>query len=233
MTRVLLVALLLSPTVALAAAPPGTRRVEADELNVRSGPSTRHRILGRLDQGTRVEEKQVRGAWARIEFKGRAGWVHRSFLAGSGVKEPKRPRSRRGFIQLPASGEGFGTYSPSSERWGVPRLIYGLERVAEGWYHPQRPRMMVGDISRQNGGRLAGHLSHRGGKDVDVLPLRRDRRAIDVSVGQSAYSRARTRTLLGLFRSELPIALILFNDRAIRGTTPWPGHSDHFHARVR
>jgi murein endopeptidase len=144
-----------------------------------------------------------------------------------------RTRSGRGFIQLKGSGTGFGAYSLPSKRWGVPRLVYGVERAAARWQHPQRPRMMIGNISLRNGGRLPPHVSHRDGVDVDILPLRRDKLATNVVVGQRAYSRTRTRTVMTLIRQEVRVRLILFNDRGIGGTIPWPGHSNHFHTRVR
>ena len=40
--------------------------------------------------------------------------------------------------------------------------------------HPHAPRVVVGDISRDGGGRMDDHVSHQNGLDVDVyFPRRR------------------------------------------------------------
>ncbi|MCL5998924.1 MAG: SH3 domain-containing protein [Chloroflexi bacterium] len=46
-------------------------------VNVRSGPGTRYRVLGRLKSGQVVQVlgTDEKGAWQRIDFQGREGWV--------------------------------------------------------------------------------------------------------------------------------------------------------------
>src|SRR5204862_4705881 len=44
--------------------------------------------------------------------------------------------------------------------------------------HPHAPRVVIGDISREGGGRLDDHLSHQNGLDVDVYFPRRDGRLL-------------------------------------------------------
>ena len=172
------------------------------------------------------------GSWRKISFGGRQAWCHGSYLGGSGSSGGStRPTSRRGFIQLAASGRGFYNYSPASDRWGTTRLIYGLERIGRRW-SGQGPRMGVGDISLANGGPMPGHVSHQLGVDVDVKPVRNDGSTAPVTIYQSAYSRTLTQRLLNLFVAELRIRLILFNDTRTRPTQTWPNHHNHFHARI-
>lgn len=209
------------------------RYVVDDRAPVHSGPAARFRDLGVLQRGEPVVVRDEQPSWRRIDYGSRVGWVHLSHLGDTPPKPRPRVRSRAGFIQLSASGPGRGTYTVSSERWGRPRLVYGLERVGADFANPARPRMMIGDISRRNGGFFPPHASHRNGTDVDVLPVRKTKSEAGVTIYQSAYSRARTRTLLRLFRKHMRIALVLFNDRGVGGVMPWPNHHHHFHARVR
>lgn len=214
--------------------------VTAVALNVRTGPSTRYRDVGTLARSTPVVVRSEQGGWKRIDFAGRSAWVHGSFLADAGTGPvspvpPTRPRSRAGFIQLAAAGEGFYCYSPANRRWGTPTFVYGIERVARRWAReqPGRPRLGVGDISLMNGGDISGHVSHERGVDADFRPVRNDGREDPVAWTQSSYSRADTQRVIDLFADELSLVYVFFNDRRTRRTTPWPNHDGHFHVRIR
>lgn len=54
--------------------------------------------------------------------------------------------------------------------FGTIRTIALLNKVVAKYKRSYRkgPKVVVGDISRHGGGRLGRHLSHRGGRDVDV-----------------------------------------------------------------
>ncbi|MCO5165604.1 MAG: penicillin-insensitive murein endopeptidase [Planctomycetes bacterium] len=141
--------------------------------------------------------------------------------------------SKAGYIQLPASGSGYYGYRGANARWGQPRLVYGIERIGRRFAGANAGDMGVGDLSLQNGGPIPGHKSHQVGIDVDVRPVRTDKARQPVTINDKEYSQQHTRTLIGLFQSELQIALILFNDSKIPGVRHWPNHHNHFHARVR
>ena len=51
-------------------------RVDADSLNIRSGPSLSYSVRGSLSDSTVVEVLETSGSWARIN----KGWVHSDFL---------------------------------------------------------------------------------------------------------------------------------------------------------
>lgn len=217
--------------------------VTAGALNVRAGAGTGYRLIGTLNQGARVAVRASSGEWRRIDFNGQAAWVHGAYLgAASGAPPPattppppsgRRPTSRAGFIQLPASGPGFYCYNTSLRRWGTPTMVYGLERIGRRWASEQAgaPRMGIGDISAQNGGKISGHASHQRGVDVDVRPVRTSGESA-VTRFQSSYSRTRTQALVRMFRAELPITHIFFNDPNVSGVSRWPNHDNHFHART-
>jgi hypothetical protein len=97
----------------------------------------------------------------------------------------------RDSVQLPAEGRDFVTWdgpkrrSPSRgwRRFGTDRVIRVVLKVAAEYRaaNPDAPRMVVGDLSRPNGGPFVprygglGHRSHQNGLDVDVFYPRRDR----------------------------------------------------------
>lgn len=140
------------------------------------------------------------------------------------------PRSAAGYVQLPAAGPGFGTYSPAGSRWGTSTTIYGLLRIGQRWAG-RGPRMMVGDISLARGGKMPGHASHRRGVDVDVRPVRNDGGEGPVTYQSAAYSAPLTYELLKLFRAELDLSVVYFNDRRAPQVRKCKGHDNHFHAR--
>jgi uncharacterized protein YraI len=217
------------------------KAVSADSLNVRSGGATRFRALGHLPRGARVAVRASSGDWRRIDFEGRAGWVHGAYLVTPGTTpvtpQPapgSRPTSRAGFIQLRASGPGFRSIAPASRRWGTPTMVYGLERIAARWaaQEPTAGRMSIEDISFENGGPISGHASHQRGVDADVWPIRTDGSEGAVTRFQSAYSRTRTTALLRLVQAELPVTHIFWNDSTAPGVSDWPNHDNHFHVRT-
>jgi penicillin-insensitive murein endopeptidase len=73
--------------------------------------------------------------------------------------------------ELPASGDGFRWQNPEGHHYGVPRLVTAIADAAAR-VERQRPGgapLMVGDLSAKTGGKIAGHRSHRNGRDADLL----------------------------------------------------------------
>jgi penicillin-insensitive murein endopeptidase len=58
----------------------------------------------------------------------------------------------------------------SARSYGHPSLVLMLDRSARQVAQASRPRMkmLVGDLSREQGGPLDGHASHQSGRDADV-----------------------------------------------------------------
>jgi len=222
------------------------QRVTAGSLNVRSGAGTRFRVLGALGRGVAVSVLGRSGSWRLISFEGRQAYVHGRYLSASQSTStrpspsrpaPSRPQgrtSRAGYLQLPASGPGFYSYARQSRRWGQPRMIYAIQRVALRLSR-ELPggRMAVGDISFEKGGRISGHRSHRLGVDVDVRPLQKGRGEGATTIFRSNYSHARTQRAIDLFVQEARVKNVFFNDRRTRHTQRWPNHDNHFHVRIR
>jgi penicillin-insensitive murein endopeptidase len=72
--------------------------------------------------------------------------------------------------ELPREGPGFHWLRQDDRHFGLPRFVRALERAA-GLVSKERPGglLAVGDLSKRGGGQLLPHLSHRTGRDVDLL----------------------------------------------------------------
>jgi penicillin-insensitive murein DD-endopeptidase len=71
---------------------------------------------------------------------------------------------------LPSKGDGFARLRRDERHFGTPRLIAAIEHAASV-VAKERPGsvLVVGDLSVDHGGRLLPHLSHRTGRDADLL----------------------------------------------------------------
>jgi penicillin-insensitive murein DD-endopeptidase len=89
-------------------------------------------------------------------FHGPIGMPHRGVLTDADA--------------LPRSGLGFAWLRDDERHYATPRFVHAIERAAEA-VAVARPGAMlaVGDLSVKSGGRLMPHLSHRTGRDADLL----------------------------------------------------------------
>ena len=80
------------------------------------------------------------------------------------------------------SGFGFIKIAqPRNRHWGTRDLVEVLEQTAR-WMaslFPNGERLQISDLSARHGGKITRHASHQNGLDVDLSPLRRDRREQD------------------------------------------------------
>ncbi|MBX3207979.1 MAG: penicillin-insensitive murein endopeptidase [Labilithrix sp.] len=90
------------------------------------------------------------------QFAGSIGMPHRGVLTAS--------------TELPAEGEGYKWLRQDDRHHGLPRFVKAIERAA-GTVARERPGAVlgVGDLSTRTGGQLLPHLSHRTGRDADLL----------------------------------------------------------------
>lgn len=77
--------------------------------------------------------------------------------------------SLRNGVQLPEAAGLYKIWFPE-KAWGTQDMIDVITVAAEemAWMMPEADPIVVGDISRKDGGYLEGHKSHRGGMDVDL-----------------------------------------------------------------
>jgi penicillin-insensitive murein endopeptidase len=76
-----------------------------------------------------------------------------------------------GGLELPKEGPGFRWFNRAGHHYGVARLVTALAEAA-AIVEDERPGgapLLVGDLSKRLGGQIAGHRTHRSGRDVDLL----------------------------------------------------------------
>lgn len=122
--------------------------------------------------------------------------------------------------------------------WGTAAAIGQIEAAAVTVVAQSHGRVAIGDIGFEYGGTISGHTSHRYGLDVDVRPMRTDKRQCSWggSYRTATYDRAATRDLVKAVRAAAPghVRLIWFNDPVLvrEGLVRWhTGHDDHLHIR--
>jgi hypothetical protein len=136
--------------------------------------------------------------------------------------------------QLPLPSAGlYGTHT-AARRFAIAQTIRILTEVGQIWdgRHAGAP-VGIGDISKEGGGQISGHASHRKGIDVDVRPLRKDEEEQPVTIDQAAYSRELTQELVDLVDANpmLAVQFVFFNDSQIQGAQHEDNHDNHLHFR--
>jgi hypothetical protein len=145
-----------------------------------------------------------------------------------------------GFQLLPQvapedNGVGYYSYSVTDRQFGTPATIKMLQDVALA-FHQARPelRVGIGDISFRDGSVMKPHKSHRGGRNIDIRPLRKDGMKRGVSFTESgSYDREATRLLAQTLFAHPNVRKILFNDPKIEGVKPFKDHDNHFHVETK
>jgi hypothetical protein len=67
--------------------------VKAAQLNVRSGPSLDHAVVGRLKMGAKVEPLETKGEWVAIKAPpGTSGWVSAQYVELNPIEPVGQPR---------------------------------------------------------------------------------------------------------------------------------------------
>lgn len=119
--------LLIGGTVATAAWP---ATVTAD-VNVRSGPGTKYRVVTSLPAGTRVDVASCGGSWCRIG----GGYVSARYLSrGRGTSVVVRPSQSYFYNDYYGGGYGYGYYAGPGY-WG-PGYIGGPGYWGPGYWGP-------------------------------------------------------------------------------------------------
>lgn len=72
-------------------------------------------------------------------------------------------------VQLPVRDDIYLLRRPQ-HAYGTQQMVDIITSAAEevAWLVPEADPIVIGDISKHGGGPLQGHLSHRGGIDVDI-----------------------------------------------------------------
>ena len=146
--------------------------------------------------------------------------------------------------QLPIEGRDWVTWNPITDsRPNLPTRVYGNEHTirtivsvtrAYRAAHPHAPRVVIGDISRERGGRMDDHVSHQNGLDVDVYFPRRDR-TLRAPTATTQIDHRLAQDLLDQFAAAGAQKIFVGYSSGFRGPAevvmPWPGHDYHMHVR--
>ena len=146
--------------------------------------------------------------------------------------------------QLPVEGPDWVTWNPSTDSVpNLPRRLYGNERTirtivsviaAYRTAHAGAPRVVVGDISLRDGGRMDEHVSHQNGLDVDVYYPRLDRH-LSAPIATGQIDRRLAQDLLDRFVAAGAQVVFVGYATGLRGPSgvvvPYPNHENHMHVR--
>jgi len=149
-----------------------------------------------------------------------------------------------GGTQFPVAGGDWVTWNPATDSVpNEPHRLYGNERTVRtlisviGAYrasHPDAPRVVVGDLSFRDGGRMDQHVSHQNGLDVDVYYPRRDRH-LSAPIATSQVDHALAQDLLDRFVAAGAQVIFVGFGTGLRGPSgvvvPYPNHENHMHVR--
>ncbi len=146
--------------------------------------------------------------------------------------------------QLPVEGPDWVTWNPVTDSVpNLPHRLYGNERTvrtilsvisAYRAAHADAPRVVVGDISFRDGGRMDEHVSHQNGLDVDVYYPRLDRH-LSAPIATSQIDRHLAQDLLDRFVAAGVQIVFVGYSTELRGPSgvvvPYPNHENHMHLR--
>jgi murein endopeptidase len=147
--------------------------------------------------------------------------------------------------QLPVAGPDWVTWNPVTDRSpNAPSRLYGHERVIRAIVsvahayraeNPGAPRVLVGDVSRKEGGPMRDeHVSHQNGLDVDVYLPRRDG-TLRAARSHDQIDHRRAQDLLDRFVAAGAQVVFVGRSTGLRGPSgvvvPYSGHEYHMHVR--
>jgi murein endopeptidase len=147
--------------------------------------------------------------------------------------------------QLPLEGPDWVTWDPVTDSVpNAPKRLYGTEHtirtivsVAAAYRaaHPDAPRIVVGDISREGGGPMTDeHVSHQNGLDADIYFPRLDHR-LEAPVAHDQIDRRLSQDLVDRFVAAGAQMIFVGYGSGLRGPSgvviPYAGHDYHLHVR--
>jgi Penicillin-insensitive murein endopeptidase len=146
--------------------------------------------------------------------------------------------------QLPVKGANWVTWNPITDsRPNAPKRLYGNERTIHAILsvtrsyraaHPNAPRVVIGDISRKDGGPMDDHVSHQNGLDVDVYFPRLDR-TLRAPTMAGEVNHQLAQDLLERFVAAGAQMIFVGYSTGLHGPAgvviPYPGHEYHMHVR--
>lgn len=106
-----------------------------DQINVRSNPSTTATIIGKLAKNTALHVVKEESDWAKIEYSGNTGWVHRKFLEYSSTDSKGKQINKQISIQYDQTNirKEPSVSSPIIKVAAIDDTFLAVEQV-NNWY---------------------------------------------------------------------------------------------------
>ena len=192
--------------------------------------------------------------WVKLTYRKTTGWVQadrvtRAPSPGCRSRTSGSAGSGRLFCGklLPATSELWVTKNPvtgaypnaAARRWGTDTMLTAIETVTLAYWRRFRdaPRIVIGDLSLQNGGPFGAHASHQQGLDVDVFYPRRGGGPARSPSGPGDVDRVRSQWLVERFAAERAHVVyvgVRVGLRRSRSNIKYlsSNHETHFHVRL-
>lgn len=140
-------------------------RAEADPCGRKYGRARKKESIARFARRYGVTEATVR----RLNDMGDGAHKLKAGKRYLVAKSPHDGVVLAGGVQMPLDGTTFRLRRPQNA-WGKPLMVEALQAASTAVQasFPLGATVMIGDLSKNGGGCLPPHKSHRGGLDVDV-----------------------------------------------------------------
>jgi hypothetical protein len=146
--------------------------------------------------------------------------------------------------QLPIDGPAWVTWDPDTDSvpnqrdrlYGNQHTIRTIIAVTEAYHraHPHAPRVVVGDLSRTDGGPMDQHVSHQNGLDVDIYYPRVDHK-LQAPTQSDQIDHPLAQDLLDRFVAAGAQMIFVGFHARLHGPSgvviPYPNHEYHMHVR--
>lgn len=119
--------------------------IKGDDINMRSGPGTKYKVLWKLGSGFPLKVLRKKGRWYRVQdFEGSIGWIHRNVTSRKQhmiVKVNKKTKKR---INV-RSGPGTKNRIVAKAYYGV---VFKTVEQKSGWVHIKHDKGVNGWVKR-------------------------------------------------------------------------------------
>lgn len=126
---------------------------------------------------------EAKGGEGRLRPRGKSKEYREAIQTIDALARAKKPSAPTGSVsnggvenaaELPAKGFGYRLADPKRPtHFGTDEMVFGIIELAAllQELHPGSPWLSIGDVGAKNGGKLAPHVNHQDGQDVDIAFL--------------------------------------------------------------
>ena len=119
--------------------------IRGDDVNMRSGPGTKYKVLWELGSGFPLVVLKRSGKWIRVrDFEGTIGWVHRDVVNRTGHMIVKVHKNSKKRINV-RSGPGTKYRIVAKAYYSV---VFKTLKQKNGWVNVQHEKGVTGWVKR-------------------------------------------------------------------------------------